>query len=95
MILNEYRWFAREVAGCLRADGDGILAYHLEQVLQKWQSYGLELRTMELLLDEVFKRIAKMGLCEEDTAYSIQNTGCEPRKGKEAGDGETETADTG
>jgi hypothetical protein len=92
VLLNEYRWFAREVAGCLRADGDGILAYHLEQVLQKWLSYGLELRTMELLLGEVFNRIEKMGQPEPEILVAPQSV---PRTGTEVANAKTEAADTG
>jgi len=59
-ILNEYRWFVRELSRILRNDPGPELAQHLELAVLKWNNYGLEPHTMQFLICEVFKRFRKM-----------------------------------
>jgi hypothetical protein len=58
--LNQYRWFARELSRILRSDGDRILAMHLAMLIQKWQGFGLEKNTLQLLVCEVFEKLVKL-----------------------------------
>jgi hypothetical protein len=59
-IQNEYRWFIREMSRLVRKDGGPELAFHIEMLLRKWQSMGLERYITEMLTCEVFKRFDKM-----------------------------------
>jgi hypothetical protein len=52
-----YRWFARDLARTMAEFQGRILAHELLAVLQKWQRYGCELKTMQLLLCEVWRAI--------------------------------------
>ncbi|MEO0080953.1 MAG: hypothetical protein ABIL25_01510 [candidate division WOR-3 bacterium] len=57
-ILNEYRWFVQELARLFRSLEGNDLAFYVEACLRKWQSLGLETRTMQLLVTMLFERLA-------------------------------------
>ncbi|MBM3323103.1 hypothetical protein FJY69_06475 [candidate division WOR-3 bacterium] len=65
VILNEYRWFVRELSRILRNDRGTELGPHLELLILKWNNFGLESHTMQFLICEVFKRFRKMQTPEQ------------------------------
>jgi hypothetical protein len=56
-VVNQYRWFLREVARLMRTRTGPELAFYCELTIRKWLRYGLEPNTMQLLLSEVWKRV--------------------------------------
>jgi hypothetical protein len=91
-IQNEYRWFIREMSRLVRKDPGPELAFHLELLLSKWQSMGLERYIMEILVCEVFKRFGKM---QEPVLVRPVPDGSEDGPGKEAQEGATAQAGAG
>jgi hypothetical protein len=91
-IQNEYRWFIREMSRLVRQDGGPELAFHLEMLLRKWQSMGLERYILEIMTCEVFNRFEKM---QESVLVRPVPDGSEDGPAKEAQEGATTQADTG
>jgi len=60
VVLNQFRWFVRELGKLFRTRTGFDLGFNLELVLRKWQSYNLEPRSMQLLLKELYTRLLRM-----------------------------------
>jgi hypothetical protein len=60
VALNQYRWFARELSRLLREGHDRVLVLHLGALLDKWQRFGLNKSTLELLVCEVFEKLVRL-----------------------------------
>jgi len=50
---NAYMWYVRELAKLLRTRHGWDLAFHLEMVMRKWQTYGLASNVMQVITCEV------------------------------------------
>jgi hypothetical protein len=55
--VMHYRWFLRELARLWRTRKGRDLAFHLELCLRKWQSLGLQPRTLRFLACETHSRL--------------------------------------
>jgi hypothetical protein len=79
VILNEYRWFCRELGRLFRTRYGSALAFQLELVLRKWKALGLESHSMQYLVCEVYRqllirRAEQVKLTEVDDADSRAQT---------------------
>ena len=52
-----YRWYLRELARHWRTRKGRDLAFHLELIIRKWVSLGLEPRTLQFLICEAHQRL--------------------------------------
>jgi hypothetical protein len=55
--VMHYQWFLRELARLWRTRKGRDLAFHLELIIRKWVSLGLEPRTLQFLICEAHQRL--------------------------------------
>ena len=55
--VDQYHWFVRELSRQFRTRVGNDLAFGVELVMKKWQGYGLEPNTMQLLLCMIDKEL--------------------------------------
>ena len=60
VLLNQFRWFARELAGLFRTRAGFDLSFNIELVLRKWLGFGMETHSMQLILCEAYRRLERM-----------------------------------
>jgi hypothetical protein len=60
VILNQFRWYVRELGGLFRTRAGFDLAFNLELVLRKWLGFGMEAHSMQLILCEAYNRLLRM-----------------------------------
>ena len=60
VILNQFRWYARELGAQFRTRAGFDLSFNLELVLRKWLGYGMEAHSMQLILCEAYRRLECM-----------------------------------
>ena len=56
-IIDQYRWFLRELSRHFRVRRGNELCFHVELTMTKWLNLGLETRTMQFLVCEVLLRL--------------------------------------
>jgi len=57
VLLDNYRWFLRELAKQFRDRKGNDLCFNVELTMSKWLNLGLETRTMQFLVCEVLARL--------------------------------------
>ena len=57
VVLNEYRWYCRELGRLFRTKYGYALAFQLELVLRKWKALGLEANALQYLACEVYRQL--------------------------------------
>ena len=60
VVLNQFRWYARELAAQFRTRAGFDLSFNLELVLRKWLGFGMETHSMQLILCEAYRRLLCM-----------------------------------
>jgi hypothetical protein len=66
LLVMHYSWFLRELGHIWRTHEGRDLAFHVELCLRKWQNFGLEVNTLQLLV------------CELHRAARVEASGIEP-----------------
>jgi len=56
-LLNQYRWFVRELARMYRTLYGRELEFVLSKSLEKWQSFGLEPNTLQFLASTTYLKL--------------------------------------
>jgi hypothetical protein len=78
-IVNAYLWYVREVARLLRTRTGRDLAFHVELVLRKWQTYGLETGSMQVIFCEIHNALKPAErVTPEDARARSKSTSEEP-----------------
>lgn len=57
VLLNAYRWYARELGRLFATKFGPDLAMNLELVLRTWRANGLELNTMQFLITLIYGKL--------------------------------------
>jgi len=70
---NQYVWFAQDVAAALSVGQGEMLAYELEAVLHRWLVFGLEPKTVQLLLRVLLRDVAGIDV-EPEAAHGKPET---------------------
>jgi hypothetical protein len=60
-VINQMRWYVRELSAKFRTRYGYALSFQLELVLRKWAAFGMEPNTMQYLLCEVYRQLKSMG----------------------------------
>jgi len=58
IVCDQYRWFTQELARLFRSLEGRDLAFYVEACLRKWQTMGLDTRTMQLLVTMLVERMS-------------------------------------
>jgi hypothetical protein len=61
ILVTQYGWFLRELTKLWRTRTGRDLAFHLELCVRKWLNLGLETRTIQFLICEVFLSLKGQG----------------------------------
>lgn len=85
VILNQFRWYVRELTKLFRTKAGLDLAFNLELCMRKWLSFGLEPNTMQFLFCEIHRRLKRMSAppLEPSNPGPLESSPSEVNHGKE------------